>query len=725
MLTQKRVRPLGTWGALSIAALAAVALQVGGAEVLAKGGGGTARPPPIPPVPTPAGCAAGTTPCHPVNPPVAPAMGVSTTTSVGFLITGHIQNATCDSAAANSGGTVTINGMLIHIPTETIVQYPATTQTWRSAVCPPGASATVSTQPPVALDGTGGNVAVAVPPVFPSVEMTVIGNTLGGGVPNTGPVLLGTNGVYEASLVYASEEFVNAGQGYIDHIDYTDGSLYVQATGTGGLTRLLINDPTGRYGRKQTSTDARFGVDDANPTITAAASGYPMCVPRTDPAVTDDPACPQRNRPRVGVDLTAVSGLGCRNFADAGFAVAPGRRDLGPPAAGQAFCPAFVMKAIANMPGTGAPGFNAVWLSTLATDTDPRQQAPFENGDFITWIGTLAQGVQGATPTTPKATVWVHTIAANVGIFTQPRTLPGYIAVNQISIGVDPQVKAPAVAPPGIETTSRLVVSSVVTDISSNVDFYLHDYVLPTDDRLPANNGIAALAPDIVANSSYDRWLTPESMTGSLAGQTNAAKPLPSAGVATSQPFGGGITTQFDGPLIGRARIRAITAPAVVPGGVNCTPGPVGGPAGRTGCTITASPTRYVRAVIRQLCGPDTAAKVNTPADVTAIDTVEPNFTGINKSGVAVTALPGSSNTVVDPSVPVAASDGTCGQRAQFANGLFTGQYVAPVPNFIFAEQIQAGQPFLPDNLWQMDFLVHGEGGQGGNSNGPQVPQPW
>jgi hypothetical protein len=40
-------------------------------------------------------------------------------------------------------------------------------------------------------------------------------------------------------------------------------------------------------GRAQ-SPDARFSVDDQNPTV-HAGTGYPMCVPRTDPATADDP----------------------------------------------------------------------------------------------------------------------------------------------------------------------------------------------------------------------------------------------------------------------------------------------------------------------------------------------------------------------------------------------------------------------------------------------------
>jgi hypothetical protein len=52
---------------------------------------------------------------------------------------------------------------------------------------------------------------------------------------------------------------------------------------------------TGRFSNGQ-SPDNRFSVDQDNPTV-HAATGYPMCIPRTDPTVKDDPLCPQKNRP--------------------------------------------------------------------------------------------------------------------------------------------------------------------------------------------------------------------------------------------------------------------------------------------------------------------------------------------------------------------------------------------------------------------------------------------
>jgi hypothetical protein len=118
---------------------------------------------------------------------------------------------------------------------------------------------------------------------YPSTEITITGNQV--------------NGQHIAGLITMSQQSVNQGHGVITNIDYSTGIIQV-ASGPAGSTAtalLQINDPNGRFGRPQ-SPDPRFQVDDANPTI-HAATGYPMCVPRTDPASADDPLCPQRNRP--------------------------------------------------------------------------------------------------------------------------------------------------------------------------------------------------------------------------------------------------------------------------------------------------------------------------------------------------------------------------------------------------------------------------------------------
>lgn len=71
-------------------------------------------------------------------------------------------------------------------------------------------------------------------------------------------------------------------------------------------------DPTGRYGRIQAGPafDDRFCVDPDNPTI-RSSTGFPMCIPRTDPAAAagDDVDCPtSTGRPlsAAGVPQTII-----------------------------------------------------------------------------------------------------------------------------------------------------------------------------------------------------------------------------------------------------------------------------------------------------------------------------------------------------------------------------------------------------------------------------------
>ncbi len=135
----------------------------------------------------------------------------------------------------------------------------------------------------------------------------------------------------------------------------------------------------------------------------------------------------------------------------------------------------------------------------------------------------------------------------------------------------------------------------------------------------------------------------------------------------------GGITTQFTGPQPGRARIRATKA----------NPG------------ILVSPTRYVRVAARSLCDP---ANINSTAK---------QF------------LPAVTNPTQVP----------CLNRAVTANGLRTGQYFAPTFEYIFPENVVAGDPIVPNDFWAMGFLINGEGGSGAPGDtlqaGGLTPTPW
>jgi hypothetical protein len=92
---------------------------------------------------------------------------------------------------------------------------------------------------------------------------------------------------------------------------------------------------------------------------------------------------------------------------------------------------------------------------------------------------------------------------------------------------------------------------------------------------------------------------------------------------------------------------------------------------------LLTTPTRTLRVVARSLCTPST---VDTP----------------------VNAQP-------------------CTDSMKAANGLSTGQYLAPTFDFIFPENTQKGEPVVPNDLWHLGFLINGEG----PGTGPLSPAPW
>jgi len=57
------------------------------------------------------------------------------------------------------------------------------------------------------------------------------------------------------------------------------------------------------------------------------------------------------------------------------------------------------------------------------------------------------------------------------------------------------------------------------------------------------------------------------------------------------------------------------------------------------------------------------------------------------------------------------------------ANRLASGRYQAPTFGYIFPENVQKGDPVVPNNLWDLGFLSNGKGGS--NGQGPLTPTPW
>src|SRR3954447_9835022 len=527
---------------ITLVALASLLLFAAGAVMAyAQGGGGTAKPPKG--AILPASLITPTLP-DPIftngNPTADP------TLFHGFDETGFIQDATvsadnsaCPSvpAAASSrfGGTVTLNNVSYTVPCDMIIQMPANTLTWADFVNGDATSA------PLKVTLKSG--------AFPSYELHVIGNDI--------------KDQRIVGLMYASQQSVNSGTGKISHIDYATGNLHV-VTPSGPVV-VQINDPNGRFGRAQ-SPDSRFSVDDQNPTI-HAGTGYPMCVPRTDPTVKDDALCPQGNRPARmsttvnGATVPAVTQ--CRNFSVSGLLPPPGSGEISATPVGQ-YCTQFVMPKSGqdtNTSATPPPGANscdpnnATPTKDPATGMDPCKQAPFEVGDQISWQGTLVHGATAGAADYISA----HTIEANVGIYTYSGHQPSYVAIGEFGVGsADPA--ATAVTGIAQETADRMFLESEVTDPKTPVDIYMQD---------------------VNADGSVkNRWVTPFEMTG----ENQLGNPS------------GGISTAWTGAQPQRDRIRATKAP--------------------TG--LLSQPTRTVKVPARSLCTPRGAAAGNV--DQAALD---------------------------------------------------------------------------------------------------------
>ncbi|KAH8655015.1 hypothetical protein BGZ60DRAFT_459662 [Tricladium varicosporioides] len=182
-----------------------------------------------------------------------------------FQVDGYLDVAsmTVRSAAANSGGSVTVNGFVITIPDNLQILFPAAFVTWQNLFLQKGTF--------------GGDV---------GHEISIVGNivTTGTGAAATRQAIAGQ--------VTLSGLFTELSTGFIQSIDYTTGEIKIV---DGPIMR--INDPVGRFGKASTLGKDFFAVDSDNPSVTAF-SGFPMCVPRVAPPAID-PLCPQGNRPTV------------------------------------------------------------------------------------------------------------------------------------------------------------------------------------------------------------------------------------------------------------------------------------------------------------------------------------------------------------------------------------------------------------------------------------------
>ncbi len=498
------------------------------------------------------------------TPLVAPAINPVVASSTQFDITGFLQSATLDSAGdPHSGGTLTLNGHAVVVPKETIVILPASALTWQE----------LFTHAPAPYGPTQTGMALGdSPKPLTTYEVHVVGNR----------VINGSGDRYIAGMVDISEQDLNNGAGYVNYLDYSTGEMEVGGTpgvaGTG--TRVRINDPaiagsttSGRYGRAM-SPDDRFQVDQDNPTI-LAETGFPMCIPRTAPTTTNDDAeCPQTNRPvYTGTDTSGITPQPAL------------------PAVGAAY----------TMFRMDAPSDVDANTCARGTCADPRKQAPFEIGDYVTFAGNLVQdgGANGGQY------ISAHTIVASLGIYTQPGVDPAYVSVDVSILGT------------GGLTIFGAGEAAVRTRFEG---------MTPDESRMVRLYGID-VNPATGATSDRE-W-------GTI---------MPDPG-----PPGGAVR--------GRWRFRP-PCTATVPTQKACTPPPAG---------QFIPPTREVRAVVD----------------------------GLSEF------VPGTLDANPRSQVPGTTSAKTA------ANGIYYGQYHAPIGEYIFPENVP-GSPVPENNFNSIPFLAYG-----------------
>jgi hypothetical protein len=414
-------------------------------------------------------CATGASAQAPPLPPAA------------FDMVGFVQEATLDGSVAGTattslqntdpraGGTMTINGIKMLVPNNTLVQMPAFALSWQQLFDPAFSAAIAVPGMPVRPNHPAGQTGLALndnpqgslPDPFPSFEVRAVGNI------NPNPANGTPRYIVGGLLVPLTQQGLNGGFGVINFIDYTTGRLRV-----GGILNdpnctasasspacsgavVEINDPAGRWGKAH-SPDPRFTTDTNNPTV-LAASGYPVCVPRVAPPVVDL-ECPITNRPAN----PALGTAGHDPFLAAG---APMKT--------------FTMPAAPGGPGTTTP--------------DPWKQVPLRVGDVIDFSGTLYKFEttdpyhNALLPATAPANMYIsaHTLEADLGIFTAPGVKPCYVRVEALTIPTAQIVNQPLVSGGNpitnipLENSTRVHIVGFTTDPSRRIDIKAID-VNPT-----------------------------------------------------------------------------------------------------------------------------------------------------------------------------------------------------------------------------------------------------
>lgn len=382
-----------------------------------------------------------------------------------FSIVGHIENFCLEDQLKANGlcpsgnnarqavstdpfiaARMVVNGTQIVAPANLVIQMPAAYKTAQQIFAEAKGVSKANHESGLALDDKD--------PPLAAYEVNIEGN-----------IVCASSGAcrYIAGLISLSQQVLNNGAGFI-HGFGPNGEIFVGAnpnasTPQPGDVRLRINDPqpsdisTGRYGLSNEQQfpaslpdarypDARFQVDQGNPTI-HALTGYPMCVPRS----ASDPECPQSNRPRPNANLA------CHPVTNKCLTT-------------------FVTDSVNLVPPIKFGG-----VIPACPACNQRKQAPFVIGDYVTFAGTLAH--DGPVPTAgervdpEKIFISVHTMVANVGIYTKPGVDPAYVTLEESLLGtLGPVALCGGTGVNAAECQDRIKIEGFTTDPSRTVNVY-------------------------------------------------------------------------------------------------------------------------------------------------------------------------------------------------------------------------------------------------------------
>lgn len=328
-----------------------------------------------------------------------------------FALVGHLEQLDVTNLADPlSAGSMVVNGTRVTLPRNLLIKMPGQYLTVNDLFRGkhPGKA------PALAVASKPSGLALAdLPPnkLLVPFEVEVIGNIIGN--------------EYVAGWVSIAQLGLHTGAGFIQSIDYATGALIVGPEGGPPMARVRINDPRGTYGKPNSSKgvgnmmDDRFAADPGNAPI-VSQTGFPMCIPSSDPTAAADPNCPPGNRGPSGNEKRFTCGT----------------VSVDPTAPSRPTC-------------------------------QPGKKAPLKEGDYITYSGMLTEETPG------NFFIAAHAISSLTGIYTSPGANPAYVLIEEAIIGT---LGAPFPPPnDNQEQTSRFVFVGFTTDPTRRVDVFVID----------------------------------------------------------------------------------------------------------------------------------------------------------------------------------------------------------------------------------------------------------